>query len=342
MRVVIAGGAGLIGSHLAELLVERGDEVLVVDDYSTGRPQNLSHLLGRPGFEVLEANVTEPFDVDGPVDSVCNLASPASPTDFSRIPLEILRAGSSGTFNTIELARRHGARYLLASTSEVYGEPMVHPQPESYWGNVNTTGPRACYDESKRFAEAVTSTYARSFGVDAAIARIFNTYGPRMRVDDGRVVSNFVVQALTGQPLTLHGDGRQTRSFCFVEDEVRGLAALMDSDEPGPMNLGNPVEFTVEELAALVIELTGSASALEYLPLPPDDPSQRRPDITAASLRLGWQPTIPLREGLQRTIEHFRGELAIDRVPTGSDGARVQGEGTRGGAASTGSLAGRR
>jgi dTDP-glucose 4,6-dehydratase len=342
MRVVIAGGAGLIGSHLAELLIERGDEVLVVDDYSTGRPQNLSHLVDEPGFSVLEADVTEPFDVDGPVDAVCNLASPASPTDFSRIPLEILRAGSAGTFNTIELARRHGARYLLASTSEVYGEPMVHPQPESYWGNVNTVGPRACYDESKRFAEAVTSTYARSVGVDTAIARIFNTYGPRMRVDDGRVVSNFVVQALTGQPLTLHGDGRQTRSFCYVEDEVRGLAALLDSTQPGPVNIGNPVEFTVEELAHLVLELTGSDSEIVYRPLPQDDPSQRRPDITVASLRLGWQPTIPLREGLQRTIEHFRAELDLTDSAVRLDGGRVQGTGRRGAGLPAGSLAARR
>ena len=339
MRVVIAGGAGLIGSHLAELLVGRGDEVLVVDDYSTGRPQNLSALLDRPGCSVLEADVTEPFDVDGPVDAVCHLASPASPPDFTRIPLEILRAGSSGTFHTIELARRHGARYLLASTSEVYGEPMVHPQPETYWGNVNTTGPRACYDEAKRFAEAVTSTYARSFGVDAAIARIFNTYGPRLRVDDGRVVSNFVVQALTGQPLTLYGDGRQSRSFCYVDDLVRGLAALLDSEEPGPMNLGNPVEFTVAQLADLVIELTGSDSAVEHRPLPVDDPSQRRPDITAASLRLGWQPSISLREGLERTIEHFRRELSMVDGAIRLDGERVGGAGRRGPGLRTGSLA---
>lgn len=339
MRVVIAGGAGLIGSHLAELLLDRGDEVLVVDDYSTGRPENLTHLLDRPGCSVLETDVTEPFDVDGPVDAVCNLASPASPPDFERIPLEILRAGSTGTFHTIELARRHGARYLLASTSEVYGEPMVHPQPESYWGNVNTTGPRACYDEAKRFAEAVTSTYARSFGVDAAIARIFNTYGPRMRVDDGRVVSNFAVQALTGRPLTLYGDGRQSRSFCYVDDLVRGLVALMDSDEPGPVNLGNPVEFTVAELAEVVIELTGAEVPIEHRPLPVDDPTQRRPDITAASLRLGWHPTVSLREGLERTIDHFRRELSIIDGAIQLDGAQVTGAGRRGPGLPTGSLA---
>jgi len=258
--------------------------------------------------------VSESVPVDGPVDAVLNLASPASPVDFSRIPLQILRAGSLGTLNTVELARRHGARYLLASTSEVYGEPAVHPQPESYWGNVNTIGPRACYDESKRFAEAAASTFARSFGVDVGIARIFNTYGPRMRADDGRVVSNFVVQALCGEPITVHGDGSQTRSFCYVTDQAAALIALLDSGEPGPMNLGNPDEFTVEELASMVLELTGSDSPLERRPLPEDDPTQRRPDTALARERLGWEPVVPLREGLVRTIEHFRRELGREGV----------------------------
>lgn len=300
----------MIGSHVSELLVGRGDEVVVVDDLSTGRRSNLDALAGHPRLRFVEADVTVRIPVDGPLDAVLNLASPASPPDFSRIPLQILRAGAIGTLNTLELARQHRARYLLASTSEVYGEPAVHPQPESYRGSVSTTGPRACYDESKRFAEAATTTFARSFGVDACIARIFNTYGPRIRPDDGRVVSNFVVQALDGQPITIYGDGRQTRSFCYVEDEAAGLVALLDSGVPGPMNLGNPDESTVEELALHVIELTGSDSTLVRRPLPQDDPTQRRPDITLASERLGWEPTVGLREGLARTADWFRKVLA--------------------------------
>lgn len=299
----------MIGSHVSELLVGRGDEVVVVDDLSTGRRSNLDALAGHPRLRFVEADVTVRIPVDGPLDAVLNLASPASPPDFSRIPLQILRAGAIGTLNTLELARQHRARYLLASTSEVYGEPAVHPQPESYRGSVSTTGPRACYDESKRFAEAATTTFARSFGVDACIARIFNTYGPRIRPDDGRVVSNFVVQALDGQPITIYGDGRQTRSFCYVEDEAAGLVALLDSGVPGPMNLGNPDESTVEELALHVIELTGSDSTLVRRPLPQDDPTQRRPDITLATEVLGWSPRVPLREGLRRTIEHLRAEV---------------------------------
>jgi len=294
---------------VSELLVGRGDEVVVVDDLSTGRRSNLDALAGHPRLRFVEADVTVRIPVDGPLDAVLNLASPASPPDFSRIPLQILRAGAIGTLNTLELARQHRARYLLASTSEVYGEPAVHPQPESYRGSVSTTGPRACYDESKRFAEAATTTFARSFGVDACIARIFNTYGPRIRPDDGRVVSNFVVQALDGQPITIYGDGRQTRSFCYVEDEAAGLVALLDSGVPGPMNLGNPDESTVEELALHVIELTGSDSTLVRRPLPQDDPTQRRPDITLATEVLGWSPRVPLREGLRRTIEHLRAEV---------------------------------
>lgn len=299
----------MIGSHVSELLVGRGDEVVVVDDLSTGRRSNLDALAGHPRLRFVEADVTVRIPVDGPLDAVLNLASPASPPDFSRIPLQILRAGAIGTLNTLELARQHRARYLLASTSEVYGEPAVHPQPESYRGSVSTTGPRACYDESKRFAEAATTTFARSFGVDACIARIFNTYGPRIRPDDGRVVSNFVVQALDGQPITIYGDGRQTRSFCYAEDEAAGLVALLDSGVPGPMNLGNPDESTVEELALHVIELTGSDSTLVRRPLPQDDPTQRRPDITLATEVLGWSPRVPLREGLRRTIEHLRAEV---------------------------------
>lgn len=311
MKVVVTGCAGMIGSHLAEALVARGDEVVGVDNLLTGRQQNLDLLTTSSDFRFVfgDAGHESTFEGLGAVDAVVHLASPASPSDFATKPLEILRAGSLGTFATVDLARASGARYLLASTSEVYGEPLVHPQPESYLGNVNTVGPRACYDESKRFAEAVVSTYRRSFGVDAAIARIFNTYGPRMRVDDGRVVSNFVVQALRGEPLTVHGDGGQTRSFCYVGDQVRGLLALLDSDQPGPFNIGNPDEFSVLELAKTVLEMTGSTSAVEYRPMPIDDPTQRQPDISAARSVLGWEPTVPLRDGLPRVIEYFRTEL---------------------------------
>ena len=311
MKVVVTGCAGMIGSHLAEALVARGDEVVGVDNLLTGRQQNLDLLTTSSDFRFVfgDAGDESTFEGLGPVDAVVHLASPASPSDFGTKPLEILRAGSLGTFATVDLARASGARYLLASTSEVYGEPLVHPQPESYLGNVNTVGPRACYDESKRFAEAVVSTYRRSFGVDAAIARIFNTYGPRMRVDDGRVVSNFVVQALRSEPLTVHGDGGQTRSFCYVGDQVRGLLALLDSDQPGPVNIGNPDEFSVLELAKTVLEMTGSTSAVEYRPMPIDDPTQRQPDISAARSLLGWEPTVPLRDGLPRVIEYFRTEL---------------------------------
>jgi dTDP-glucose 4,6-dehydratase len=310
MRIVVTGCAGLIGSHLAEQLVARGDTVVGVDNFTTGRAENLAHLDHHERFTLVTADVTEPGSLDGidhggAVDAVVHLASPASPRDFTTMPLEILRVGSVGTFATVELAQRHGARYLLASTSEVYGEPLVHPQPETYLGNVNPVGPRACYDEAKRFAEATVSTYRRSCGLDTGIVRIFNTYGPRMRVDDGRVVSNFVVQALRGEPLTVQGDGSQTRAFCYVDDQVRGLLALLDSDEPGPVNIGNPTTFTVLELAKTVLELTGSTSAIEYLPLPEDDPTQRQPDITVARERLGWQPTVSLRDGLAKVIEHF-------------------------------------
>ncbi len=268
----------------------------------------------------MRGDVSDPATLAGigTVDAVCHLASAASPKDFATKPLEILRAGSLGTFATVDLAQASDARYLLASTSEVYGEPLVHPQPETYLGNVSSTGPRACYDEAKRFAEAVVSTHRRSFGLDCSIARIFNTYGPRMRVDDGRVVSSFVVQALRGEPLTIQGDGSQTRSFCFVEDQVRGLITLLDSDEPGPVNLGNPDEFSVLELAKLVLEMTGSTSGIEYRPLPADDPTQRQPDISLARDRLGWAPTVSLREGLPAVIDYFRDQLATTTSEGGS------------------------
>ena len=304
-RVVVTGGAGFIGSHLCRALLARGDSVVAVDNLVTGSLDNVADLSGRPDFAFVAADVSAGVDVDGPVDAVLHFASPASPVEFDRIPVEILRVGSRGTENTLELARAKGARYLLASTSEVYGDPLVHPQPETYWGNVNPVGPRAVYDEAKRFAEAMTMAYHRHHGVDVRLVRIFNTYGPGMRPDDGRVVSNFIVQALAGKPLTVHGDGTQTRSFCYVDDEVRGLLALLDSDHVGPVNIGNPAEFTVRELAEKVLRLTGSASELQFDPRPVDDPAQRRPDLTLARSLLGWEPEVTLDEGLGRTARWF-------------------------------------
>jgi dTDP-glucose 4,6-dehydratase len=306
MRVVVTGGAGFLGSHLCEALVGRGDEVVCVDDLSTGRLENLDALLHRPGFRFLPADVARSLKVDGPVHAVAHLASPASPPDYHRRPLETLAVGSTGTDNALALAEEHGARFLLASTSEVYGDPAVHPQPESYWGNVNPIGPRSIYDEAKRFAEALTSAHRRIRGTDTGIVRIFNTYGPRMRAHDGRVVTSFIAQALNGDPLTIYGDGSQTRSFCYVDDLVRGLVAMLDAVEPGPVNLGNPVERTVRELAELVLALTGSTSPIEHHPLPLDDPTRRKPVIAHAERTLGWAPAVPAEEGLRRTVEYFR------------------------------------
>lgn len=313
---LVAGGAGFIGSHLIDRLVERGDVVVCVDDLSTGRRSNIAHLEGRQGFRFVEADVTWPDLADriAPalatlgrtrVDAVLHLASPASPPAYLARPIETLEVGSTGTRRLLDLAVRDRARFLLASTSEVYGDPLEHPQAERYHGNVNPTGPRSCYDEAKRFAEALTVAYARVHGVEVRIARIFNTYGPRMRPDDGRVVTNFIHQALDGAPLTIYGDGSQTRSFCHVDDEVAGLLALLDGDEPGPVNIGNPDEVTVREFAERVIELTGSSSTIEYLDLPDDDPKVRRPDISLATTRLGWAPRIGLTTGLRGTIEAF-------------------------------------
>lgn len=317
MRVAVTGCAGLIGFHLSEALLARGDLVVGVDNFSTGRRSNLAELERRRGFSFVEADVCDPatWSTVGEVDAIWQLASPASPSDFATMPGEILRVGSVGTLTSVEHALACGARYLHASTSEVYGEPLVHPQPETYRGNVTTLGPRSCYDESKRFAEAVVSTYARSYGLDGSIARIFNTYGPRMRTDDGRLISTFVVQALRGEPLTVHGDGTQTRSFCHVDDQVRGMLALLDAHEPGPINIGNPDEFTVLEVAKLVIEITGSSSAISYRPLPVDDPSQRRPDISEASSRLGWRPRIDLSSGLPSVVEYYRRRLFPEARP---------------------------
>jgi dTDP-glucose 4,6-dehydratase len=310
-RVVVLGGGGFLGSHLCDQLLARGDEVVCVDDFSTGRPANVAHLDHRSDFVVVRADVSRELPVDGPVDGVFNLASPASPPDYLSLPLETLAVGSEGTRRGLELAHRHGARFLLASTSEVYGDPDVHPQTESYWGNVNSVGPRSVYDEAKRFAEALTMAHHRTLGTDVAIVRIFNTYGPRLRSDDGRVVSNFLVQALNGEPLTVYGDGSQTRSLCYVDDEVRGLIALFDSELTGPVNIGNPDEYTVLELAHTVVELLGSPSRIVHLPLPVDDPTRRRPDITLARTALGWEPTTGLREGLARTAEAVAEETGI-------------------------------
>jgi len=304
-RVVVTGGAGFLGSHLCRALLGRGDHVVAIDSLLTGALANISDLIDQPGFEFVRYDVTNYIHVSGRVDAVLHLASPASPCDYLEHPIKTLKVGSLGTHKTLGLAKDKDARYLLASTSEVYGDPQVHPQREDYWGHVNPVGPRGVYDEAKRFAEAITMAYNRAHGVDARIVRIFNTYGPGMRREDGRVVSNFIVQALAGKPLTVYGDGSQTRSFCYVDDEVRGILALLDSDHVGPVNIGNPNEFTVHELAALVLEVTGSSSEIVYEPLPVDDPTQRRPDITLARTLLGWEPQVELREGLGRTAEWF-------------------------------------
>ena len=308
-RVVVTGGAGFLGSHLCRALLARGDEVVAIDNLITGSLRNVEDLVGTPGFTFQHHDVSNFVHVAGEVDAVMHLASPASPADFERIPIQILKVGSRGTQHALGLAKDKDARFFLASTSEVYGDPLVHPQPETYWGNVNPIGPRGVYDEAKRFAEAMTFAYHRYHQVDVRVVRIFNTYGPSMRPDDGRAVSNFLVQALHGKPLTVFGDGSQTRSFTYVDDEIRGFLALLDSDETGPMNIGNDNEFTILELARLAIEVTGSTSEIVHEPLPVDDPTQRRPDLTLARTKLGWEPTVQLREGLQRTAEYFRSIL---------------------------------
>ena len=304
-RVVVTGGAGFLGSHICESLVARGDEVVAIDNLLTGSVDNIAHLFGEKGFVFVEHDVTNFVHVSGSVDAVMHFASPASPVDYLEHPIKTLKVGSLGTHKTLGLAKDKGARFMLASTSEVYGDPQVHPQTEDYWGHVNPVGPRGVYDEAKRFAEAMTMAYHRSHGVDVRIVRIFNTFGDRMRPLDGRVVSNFLVQALAGKPLTVYGEGQQTRSFCYVDDEVRGLLALLDSDYVGPVNIGNPNEFTVLELAQKVLEVTGSTSEIVYEPLPVDDPTQRQPDITLAKKVLGWEPRIPLEDGLRKTAAWF-------------------------------------
>ena len=334
MRILITGGAGFLGSHLCERLISQGHDVRCVDNFITGRPENIAHLLGHEHFSFVKYNVCDYLHVDGLLDAVMHFASPASPQDYLEFPIATLKVGALGTHKALGLAKAKGARFLLASTSEVYGDPLVNPQPESYWGNVNPLSPRGVYDEAKRFAEAMTMAYHRYHGLDTRIVRIFNTFGPRMRPKDGRVVSNFIVQALQGKPLTVFGDGLQTRSFCYVDDLVRGIIGLLmiDSDktvaqrtdrsgflslpaEPlsetihDPVNIGNPRELTVMDIAQLVLKLTGSASQIHHNPLPVDDPKVRRPDIRRAKTLLSWEPTVTLEEGLEKTIEYFRNIL---------------------------------
>jgi UDP-glucuronate decarboxylase len=303
--ILVTGGAGFLGSHLCEKLLSLGHQVLCLDNYFTGRRENVSHLIQHPDFELVRHDVTEPIRLE--VDQIYNLACPASPRHYQQNPIKTIKTSVMGAINVLGLAKRIGARVFQASTSEVYGDPIIHPQPESYWGNVNPVGLRSCYDEGKRVAETLFFDYHRQNGVDIRVARIFNTYGPRMQAGDGRVVSNFIVQALRGEDLTIYGDGTQTRSFCYVDDLVEGFVRLMNSEGlTGPVNLGNPQEFTMLELAEQVLAEVGGRSRLVHLPLPADDPRQRRPDITLAKEKLAWQPQVPLQEGLERTVRHFK------------------------------------
>ena len=304
-RVVITGGAGFLGSHLGDALLARGDEVVAMDNLVTGETRNIEHNFGKEGFEFANADVSNYMWVPGTVDVVMHFASPASPIDYLEMPIQTLKVGSLGTHNALGLAKAKDAKFFMASTSEVYGDPMQHPQTEDYWGNVNPVGPRGCYDEAKRFSEAMTMAYHTHHGLDTRIVRIFNTYGPRMRPNDGRVDSNFIVQALKGQDLTIYGDGSQTRSFTYVEDEIRGFLALLDSDVHAPVNIGNTNEFTVSQLAEMVTEMVDTGSKVTYHDLPVDDPMQRKPDITKARELLGWEPKVQLREGLEHTISYF-------------------------------------
>ena len=311
MRVLVTGGAGFVGSHLCDALLAQGDSVVCADNLLTGRMANINHLRNDPRFEFREQDVSRPFDF-GKVDYVFHLASPASPVDYIEHAIETLRVGSVGTMNCLELAKEYQAKFLLASTSECYGDPLEHPQKETYWGHVNPVGPRSVYDEAKRFAEAATMAYHRHRTVDTRIVRIFNTYGPRLQINDGRVISNFMKQALRGEDLTVYGDGSQTRSFCYVSDEVRGILALAKSDEHGPTNIGNPGEFTILECAKVVLDITASSSNIRFEPLPQDDPRQRRPDISKAKRLLDWEPKIDLRTGLRMSLDYFRESLATE------------------------------
>ena len=310
MRVVVTGGAGFLGSHLCDRLLADGHRVVAVDNLITGRTVNIAHNMGREGFSYVRRDVSEHLDIDGEVDFILHFASPASPVDFERVPIQILKAGALGTHNALGLARAKGAGFFLASTSEVYGDPLVNPQPESYWGNVNPIGVRGVYDEAKRFAEALTMAYHRKHGIDTRIVRIFNTYGPRMRPGDGRVAPSFITRALKGQPLTIFGEGRQTRSFCYYEDLVEGIMRLMHSGEHGPVNIGNENEITILELARTIIRLCESDSELVFRPLPQDDPQLRRPDTTRAREILGWEASVSLEDGMEKTIAYFRSDDA--------------------------------
>jgi dTDP-glucose 4,6-dehydratase len=310
LHIAVSGAAGFIGSHFCDRLLREGHTVVALDNFLTGAPVNIAHLAGHPGFRLVTQDITEPFAIEGPVDCVVNMASPASPKDYLDYPIETLDVGSAGTRKMLELALEKSARFLLTSTSECYGDPHVHPQVESYWGNVNPVGPRSCYDESKRFAEALTMAYHRKHGLRTNIARIFNTYGPRMKLDDGRVVPAFLDQALRGQPMTVFGSGNQTRSFCYVTDLVDGLYRLMQSEERYPVNLGNPHEMTILEFAEQIRQLTGTASKIVFHSLPEDDPKQRRPDIAKARNVLGWEPRVSLEEGLRETVTYFKGLTA--------------------------------
>jgi len=308
MRVLVTGAAGFVGSHLTDRLLAEGHTVIGVDNFSTGEAENIAHLRHEPRFLFEQTDICDPFD-PGPVDFVFNFASPASPPEYARLAIETLRVGSVGTENTLKIAQMYGAGYLHASTSECYGDPLEHPQTEDYWGHVNPVGPRSVYDEAKRFSEALVMAYHRSRGVNTRLVRIFNTYGPRLHPSDGRVIANFMMQALRGEPLTVYGDGNQTRSFCYVSDLIEGIVRLAASDEHTPVNLGNPTEFTILECAQAVLDVTGSKSRIVFEPLPEDDPSRRCPDITKARALLGWEPKISLKEGLQLSLEFFRGSV---------------------------------
>lgn len=323
-HAVVTGGAGFLGSHLAERLLAQDVDVTVLDNFSTGSPENVAHLQNHNGFRLIKLDVSNYISIPGPVDYVLHFASPASPVDYAELPIQTMKVGSLGTLNTLGLAMEKGARYLLASTSETYGDPLVHPQPETYWGNVNPVGPRGCYDEAKRFAEALTTAYRTKHGVNTAIMRIFNTYGPRMRPNDGRAIPNFITQALAGQPLTVQGDGRQTRSVCYVDDLIDGALKLLFSDLAGPVNIGNPNEMTVLELAEVIRELAGSASPVNFIDRAQDDPSQRQPDITLARKELHWEPRVELRDGLQKTIAWFRDGVVSEASASTSAPATVQ------------------